>query len=84
MKIAHFQNRNEAETLNSFLVNYRDIPHLSTGVAPAHMLFRDGCRSILPHKSFSEEFVVSARDTNDCIKTQRKFNYILIDHVTLK
>ena len=81
MKIAHFQNRNEAETLNSFLVNYRDTPHLSAGVAPAHMLFRDGYRSNLPHKSFSEEFVVSARDKNNCIKTQRKFDYISLKNV---
>ena len=76
MKIAHFQNRNEAETLNSFLVNYRDTPHLSAGVAPAHMLFRDGYRSNLPHKSFSEEFVVSARDKN-----KRKFDYISLKNV---
>ena len=42
MKTGHLQNRNEAETLNSFLVNYRDTPYLSTGVTLAHILFRDG------------------------------------------
>ena len=70
MKIGHLQSKNEVETLNSLLVNYRYTPHLSTGVAPAHMLFRDGYRSNLPHKSISEEVVFSARDTDDCINTQ--------------
>ena len=54
MKIGHLQNKNESETLNSFLVSYRDTSHLSTGVASAHMLFRDRHRSNLPHKSISE------------------------------
>ena len=48
MKIGHLQNRNEAETLNSFLVNCRDTPYLSTGVTRAHMLFRDGKGPIYP------------------------------------
>ena len=73
--------KNEAETLNSFLVNYRGTPHLSTGVAPAHMLFRDGYRSNLPHESVSEEFVLSARDTDNCIKTQRKLDYNSLQNV---
>ena len=81
MKIGHFQNRNETETLNSFLVNYRDTPHLSTGVAPAHMIFRDEYRSNLPHKSISEEIVVSARDTDNCIKTRRKLDYNSLQNV---
>ena len=54
MKIGHLQNKNESETLNSFLVSYRDTSHLSTGVASAHMLFRDGYRYNLSHKSVSE------------------------------
>ena len=33
MKIGHLQNKNENETLHSFLINYRDTPHLSTGAA---------------------------------------------------
>ena len=74
METGHLQNKNEAETLNLFLVNYRDTPHLSKGVAPAHSLFRDGYRSNLPHKSISEEVVLSARDTYNCIKTQRKLD----------
>ena len=81
MKIGHFQNRNETETLNSFLVNYRDTPHLSTGVAPAHMIFRDEYRSNLPHKSISEEIVVSGRDTDNCIKTRRKLDYNSLQNV---
>ena len=60
IKIGHLQNKNEAETLNLFLVNYRDTPHLSTGVTPAHMLFRDGNRSNLPCKPISKEVILSA------------------------
>ena len=36
MKIEYLQNKNKAETLNLFLVNYRDTPLLSTGVAPVN------------------------------------------------
>ena len=39
------------------------------------MSFRDWYRSSLPHKSVSEEVVLSARDTDNCIKTQRKLDY---------
>ena len=88
MKIGHLQNKNEAETLKLFLVNYRDTPHLSTGVVSAHTLFRYGYRSNLPHKSVSEEVVLSARDTDNCIKTQRE-SWItipckMLDHIILR
>ena len=49
MKIGHLQNKNRVEILNSILVNYKDTHHLSTCVASAHMLFRDGYRSNLPY-----------------------------------
>ena len=48
MKIGNMQNFPEEETLSVFLTSYRDIPLVSTGVPPAHMLFRDGCRNNLP------------------------------------
>ena len=35
MRIGYSQNQEEKKTLLSFLVNYRDTPHL----APAHMIF---------------------------------------------
>ena len=60
IKIGHLQNKNEAETLNSFIINYRDTPHLSTGVVPAHMLLRDGYRFNLSHKSFLHEIQIIA------------------------
>ena len=55
VKIGYSQNQGEKKTLSSFLINYRDTPHFATGVAPAHMIFRDGYRSNLPHKSLSEK-----------------------------
>ena len=81
VKIGHLQNKDENETLNSFLINYRDTPHLSTGVAPAHMLFRDGYRSSLPHQSISDKIVSSARETDINIKTNRKLDYNSMQNV---
>ena len=76
------QNKNKAETLKSFLVNYRDYPHLSTGAVPVHMLFRDDYRSDLPHKSVSEEVALSAWDTDNSIKTQQKLDYNSLQNFT--
>ena len=45
------------------------------------MLFRDWYRSNLPHDSVSEEVVLSARDTDNCIKTQRKLDYNSLQNV---
>ena len=42
MKIGNMQNLFEQEILSAFLTSYRDTSHVSTGVPPAHMLFRDG------------------------------------------
>ena len=39
------------------------------------MLFGNGYRSNLPHTSVSEEVVFSARDTDNCINNQQKFDY---------
>ena len=41
-KTGYLHNKNEAERLNLSLVNYRDTPNLSTGIAPACVPFRDG------------------------------------------
>ena len=76
MKIGHFQNRNQAK-----IFNYKDTSHLSTCVVPAHMLFRDEYRSHLSHKSIIEENELSARNTDNCIKTQQKFDYSSLENV---
>ena len=77
MKIGHSQNQIETKTLSSFLVNYRDTPHSATGVAPAHMMFRDGYRSNLPHKSLSEEQIKTARQKDSDKKYERKNTYLV-------
>ena len=41
MKISNMQNLFEQEILSAFLTYYRDTSHVSTGVPPAHTLFRD-------------------------------------------
>ena len=39
MKIGNMQNLPKQETLSAFLTSYRDTPHVSTRVPPAHMPF---------------------------------------------
>ena len=62
MKIGNANHKIENETLNSFLVNYRDTPHIATGIFPAAMLFRDGYKSKLPRSKATAEAVRSARN----------------------
>ena len=50
MKIGNIQNLPKQETLSAFLTSYRDTPHVSTRVPPAHMPFREGYRNNLPHQ----------------------------------
>ena len=63
------------------LVNYRDNPHLSTCVDLTHMLFTDGYRYNLTHKSVSQEIVLSARNTDNCIKTQLTLDYNSLQNI---
>ena len=65
----------EQETLSAFLTSYRDTPHVSTGVPPAHMLFRDGYRNNLPHHKTPDDRIIEARQTNRDIKKERKATY---------
>ena len=49
MAIVQFQNQREKGALSSFLVNYRDTPHSTTGVSPVQIIFTgDGYRINLP------------------------------------
>ena len=75
IKIGYSQNQGEKKTLSSFLVNCRDTPHFATGVAPAHMIFRDGYRSNLPHKSLSEKQINLARLRDKAKNINRKNVY---------
>ena len=45
------------------------------------MLLRDGCRSHLSLKSIIEENELSARNTDNCIKTQQKLDYNSLENV---
>ena len=75
MKIGNMQNLLERETLSAFLISYRDTPHVSTGVPPAHMLFRDGYRNNLPHRKTPDDKIREARQTDRDIKKKRKSTY---------
>ena len=83
IKIGYSQNQGEKKTLSSFLsflVNCRDTSHFATGVAPAHMIFRDGYRSKLPHKSLSEKEINLAR-LRDKDKNINRKNVYFITHL---
>ena len=75
MKIGNMQNLPEQETLSAFLISYRDTPHVSTGVPPAHMLFQDGYRNNLPHLTAQDDKIREARETDRDIKKERKSAY---------
>ena len=68
MKIGNMQNLPEQEALSAFLTFYRDTPHVSTEVLPAHMLFRDGYRNNLPHQQRPDDKIREARQTDSDIK----------------
>ena len=95
MKIGNMQNLPEQETLNAFLTSYRDDPHISTGIPPTHMLFRDGYRNNLPHQQTSDDKIREARQTDSGIKKELKstcnssrctvdMNYKIGDQVLLR
>ena len=69
------QNLPEQETLSAFLTSYRDTPHVSAGVPPAHMLFRDGYGNNLPHQNTSDDKIMEDRQTDRDIKKERKSTY---------
>ena len=75
MKIGNMQNMPAQETLSAFLTSYRDIPHVSTGVPPVHMLFRDGYRNNLPHQQTPDDKIREARQTDSDIKMERKYTF---------
>ena len=81
MRIGVAEKTSEKESLQSFLRSYRDIPHPSTGVAPASMLFRDGVRSNLPRQTLSNDEVLTARKTDKDSKETRKADYNASRHV---
>ena len=45
------------------------------------MLFRNWYRFNLPHTSVSQEVIFSARDTDNCIKTQRQLEYNYLQNI---
>ena len=72
MKMGNMQNLPEQETLSAFLTSYRDTPHVSTGVPPTYMLFRDGYRNNSLHQQISSDKTREARQTYSGIKKERK------------
>jgi hypothetical protein len=80
MKIGHANQIGERETLSSFLVNYRDTPHISTGVPPGAMLFRDGYKTTLPRKKVSNSNIIAARKKDAAVKEERKLVFNAARH----
>ena len=75
MKTGNMQNFPDQETLSAFLTSYRDAPHVSNGVPPAQMLFRDGYRNNFPYQQTSHNRIIVARQTDRNMKKERKFTY---------
>ena len=75
MKIGNMQILPEQETLSAFLTSYRDTPLVSTGVPPAHMLFRDGYRNNLPLQQTPDDKIREAGQTDSDIEKERKSTY---------
>ncbi|CAB4041358.1 Hypothetical predicted protein [Paramuricea clavata] len=48
VRIAHSQGKNWKTELYRFLLEYRTTPHVTTGIAPADLLFNRQIRNILP------------------------------------
>ena len=71
----------EQETLNSFLVCYRDTPHISTGISPGTTIFRDGYKTDFPRKKVSQKKVNEARWRDINSKNERKDNYNSARHI---
>ena len=68
MKIAHLHYQPEKKPLESFLQNYRDTPHPTTGVSPAAMMFRDDKQTYFPRKPITEEECMKARNRENRLK----------------
>ena len=75
MKIGNMQILPEQETLSAFLTSYRDTPLVSTGVPPAHMLFRDGYRNNLPLQQTPDDKIREPGQTDSDIEKERKSTY---------
>lgn len=72
MKIGHHNGTPEKESLRNVLKNYRQTPHIATGIAPATMLFRHGQRLDFPRRHSTEDDVRKARETDQKRKTQNE------------
>ena len=75
MKIGFSEKQAERDTLQGFLRHYRDTPHLSTGITPSSMLFRDGARSNFPRTQASDADVLAAKQNDWDTKNTRKEKY---------
>ena len=65
----------ENEILKSFLVNYRDTPHPSTGLSPGSMLLRDGYKTTFPRKIYTDTDIKVARSADKNVKNKRAKAY---------
>ena len=62
IKIGLGNNEKPQDTLKSFLGSYRDTLHVSTGISPGAMIFRDGCKANFTHQEASADVVHHATE----------------------
>ena len=97
IQTAHVERKSWKHALTSFLLNYRAIPHVTTGVAPGEMLFGRQIHTNLPHftcktdvqniEKFAQAKDEQSNEKNKVLtdlKTNAKFSVIKIgDQVLL-
>ena len=75
MKRGNMKNLRAQETFSAFLTSYRETPPVSTGIPPAHMVFRDGYRNKLPQQQIPDNKIREARQTDSDIKKECRSTY---------
>ena len=69
MKLCHYNKESEKDALQQAVTSYRQTPHVSTGVPPSAMMFRDGMRNQFPAKTLTSKAIEEAR-SKDLLQKQ--------------
>ena len=74
MKIANHSRENETKALRDALITYRQTPHISTGIPPSNIGFRDGIKTEFPRKSATQSELKDSRMRDEAMKGSRQDN----------
>lgn len=71
MKVANHNRESQEKALKNALITYRQTPHVSTGIPPANIIFRDGIRTQFPRRSCTDKDVQRSREKDREVKAAR-------------